>query len=388
MKYQNPVCLSLILTLTAAMAHSSAAAPLVSVGDNTDIFFNGSSGLKWSSNVFRNNDDEEDDLLWSLTPGFEVNLGRGASNANLSILTQYEIRRYMDLDDLDTELFSIRANGSYRTSRLDMSASAYFREQKSATGDVNVDDDLVEADRLGASVNGEYDFSPKFSFGAGLKYSETEYKAPYDQVLADREKFDVPLDVFYELTPKVDLSIGYTYGESDVSRLNSSKTNEYHFFNVGARGNLLPKLDGFFKVGYRDRDSDGSSDSTLGLDSSLTWSATPKMDAILGLSRDFGVGGEGNSTENTSVSLTTNYTLNSYFTATAFTDFIMRDYTTDREDDQFRLGARLTYRPNQYWTLGAGYAYSENDSDDPTRFDPSARSYEDHTLDFTASLRY
>lgn len=397
MKHQNPVCLSLILSLAAVLGHSSTAAPLISVGDNTDIFFNGSSGLQWSSNVFRNNDNEEDDLMWSLTPGFEVNFGRGASNTDLSVVTQYEIRRYMDLNDLDTELFSIQANGSYQTSRLDLNASAYFREQKTATGDVNIDNDLVETDNLGASVNGEYDFSPKFSFGAGLGYSETEYKAPYDSRFSDRERFNVPLDLYYELTPKVDLSVGYTYGETDVSGrpatpASNPYTTEDHFLNVGARGNLLPKLNGFFKVGYRDRDSDrvnAASDSSLGLDSSLTWTATPKMSAILGLSRDFGVGGEGNSTENTSVSLTSNYTLNSYFTATAFTDFIMRDYTvTDREDDQFRLGARLTYTPNRYWSFGAGYAYSENDSDDPSRADSSARSYEDHTIDFTASLRY
>ncbi|MFO8027976.1 MAG: outer membrane beta-barrel protein [Opitutales bacterium] len=404
MKYKIPVGFPLITALIAAMAQSSTAAPLVSVGDNADIFFNGSSGLQWSSNVFRDEDDEEDDLMWSLTPGFEFNLGRGASNADLSVITRYEIRRYADLDELDTELFSIQANGAYRTSRLDLSASAYFREQKSSTGSENpaVSDDLIESDKLGGQVNGEYRFSPKFSFGAGFRYSETEYKEPYDNSFADRERFDIPLDLFYELTPKVDLSAGYTYGETDVDgRIGliqpvpngpifqydiTPYTTEDHFFNIGARGNLLPKLTGFFKVGYRMRDSDrpgASSESTLGFDADLTWAATPKLTNSLSFSRDFGVGGEGLSSEDTSFGLSSNYSINSYFAATAFADYTLREFFRgDEDENQYRLGARLNYTPNQYWNFSTGYTYSENDSDRPQR------SYEDHTIDLSASLRY
>ena len=35
-------------------APSSVAAPFVSIGDNTDIYFNGSSSIRWASNIFRN----------------------------------------------------------------------------------------------------------------------------------------------------------------------------------------------------------------------------------------------------------------------------------------------------------------------------------------------
>lgn len=395
MKRHNTTCLSLALLLAAAATQTLNAAPLVSIGDSTDIHFVGSTGLQWSSNVFRTDNNEQDDLMWTLTPGFEVNFGRGASNADFSILTEYEIRRYADLNDLDTELFRIQANGAYRTSRLDLSGSVYFREQKTSTGDISFPTDLVESDNTGGQVNGEYRFSPKFSFGAGFKYSKTEYKAPFDAFLSDRERFDVPFDLFYELTPKVDLSVGYSYSESDVDSRTSPPapgyTTEDHFFNVGARGNLLPKLTGFFKVGYRTRDSDranSSTDSTLGLDADLTWATTPKLTNTLGLSRDFGVSGEGFSSENTSISISSIYSINSYLAATAFADYTLRDYLqNNREDNQYRLGARLTYTLNQYWRFGAGYTYSENDSSAPSIANRS-RSYQDHTIDFTASLRY
>lgn len=375
--------------LVSCLAQPAVASPLVSIGDNADVFFNGSSSLRWSSNIFRDEDDKENDLIMSLTPGFEVNLGRGASNADLSLVTLYEMRRYVDFDELDTNLFSVQADGSYRSSRLDVSGSVYFREQKRSTGDVNLDNEQIESYGLGGQVNGEYRVSPKFSFGAGFKYRETVYKDPFDFVFADRESFDIPVDVFYELTPKVDLSIGYSYGERESKGTPSGSvafTTEHHFFNVGARGNLLPKLSGFFKIGYRTSDSSragSSARSSLGLDADLTWSATPKLTNRLGVSRDFGVGGVGLSTENTTISVSSNYSINSFFAASAFIDYTLREYQNiEREEDQYRLGARLTYTPNQYWNFGAGYTYSENDSNSQNR------SYEDHTIDFTASLRY
>lgn len=393
MKPLHKASLPLVLLLVAATHQTSTASPLVSIGDNTDIFFNGSSNVQSSSNVFRRETDEESDIMLSLKPGFELNVGRGASNLDFSVVTQYEIRRYADLNDLDTELFSIQANSAYQTSRLDLSGSVFFREQKAATSDSLIND-LVESDVTGGRIDSEYRFSPKFSFGAGYKYNETEYK---DQAsLADRERFTIPLDLFYELTPKVDLSVGYSYGETDVAALvtpaRAAYTTEDHFFNVGARGNLLPKLTGFFKVGYRDRDSDranASSNSTLGLDSNLTWAATPKLTNTLALSRDFGVGGEGTSSEDTSINLSSSYAINSNYAASAFVGYSLRDYANDREDKQYRLGLRLNYTPNQYWRFGAGYTYSENDSDDPTQApNRSIRSFQDHTFDLTASLRY
>ncbi len=402
------------------------AAPLVSIGDNTDVYFNGYSSLQWASNIFRDEDDEVDDLIWTVAPGFEVNVGRGATNADLSLVTRYIIRRYDDNDRLDTELFNIRLQGAYRTSRLDLGGSAYFREEKSSTGDSNFLDDLIETDNMGGEINAEYRFSPKFSFGTGLRYSEREYKDPYDIYFADRETYTIPFDLFYELTPKVDLSLGYQYTETDVNAITgrpaivptapgslvpttgtldtSAYDQESHFFNVGLRGNLLPKLTGFFKIGYRIRENDdrtitnnpdlfpsytantieGRDNGMLGLDADLTWAATPKLTARLGLSRDFGVGGEGQSTENTSVDINANYSLNSYFGASAFARYTLREYDGpgNREDNQYEAGARLTYSPNEHWSFSGGYTYNENDSDAVNR------SYIDHTFDVTASLRY
>lgn len=364
------------------------ASPLVSIGDHADLFFNGSSSLRWASNVFRNETNESDDLIWTVSPGFELDLGRGASNADFTVTTRYDILSYQDLSDLDTELFHIRADGSYRGSRLDLSASASYDESKTNSGDNNTLNDLIEFDTTVAKLDAEYRVSPKFSFGSGVRYSEREYGNYVDR-FADRETVSLPLDVFYELTPKVDLSLGYMYSEKDVADIaggTSGYTQESSFYNVGARGNLLPKLTGFFKAGYRTRDSnrvDADGSGSLGLDADLTWSATPKLSVMLGLSRDFGVAGAGDSTEDTSVDLSSYYLISTHFAASANVGYTLRDYTNGaREDDQYVLGLRFSYSPNQYWSFSTGYTYDENSSNN------AGSSYENHTLDLTATLRY
>lgn len=405
MKNKQLYLLSLISSGLFMQAGASAA-PLVSIGDNTDIFFNGSSSLRWSSNIFRNENQEVDDLVWTLSPGFEVNVGRGVSNADLSIITRYDVIRYEDNDQLDSEQFHIKAVGSYRTSRLDLSGSVSFDEEKYNSGDNILTQDLIETDNTSAALNGEYRFSPKFSFGAGVRYSEREYQSPYDDRFADRETVSLPLDLFYELTPKVDLSVGYRYTNTEIEGtfnpvsfrgVSGYETNS-HFLNVGARGNLLPKLSGFFKIGYTVRDSDDSSitigglsagstnredSGMLGLDADFTWSASPKLTFNLGLSRDFGVGGEGQSTENSSIKLGSSYSISPRFAASANLGYTLRDYVnTGREDDQYNAGLRFSYSLNEHWRFSTGYTYTENNSSSANR------SYENHTVDLTATLRY
>ncbi|MGJ8650431.1 MAG: outer membrane beta-barrel protein [Opitutaceae bacterium] len=403
---------STALLLSLLSPSFTSAAPLVSVGDNVDVFFSGSSSMRWTSNVFRDEIQEVDDIIWTISPGFEINVGRGLSDADLSIITRYDIVRYQDFDDLDAELLHIKAVGSYSTSRLDLSGSLSYDESKTSTGDVNTLKDLIEFETVGAKLNAEYRVSPKFSFGAGVRYTEQEY-VTYTDRFADRNTTALPFDVFYELTPKVDLSLGYTYSKSDIGETDrvtgggfSTYTSEYktasHFFNIGARGNLLPKLTGFFKIGYRVRDADdsmreirffGSSFSPLpstnrgdngmlGLDADFTWAVSPKLTARLDFSRDFGVGSEGVTTEISSVNTSVSYSISSRWSAHANAEYTRRDYDGGNGDNQYALGTRLSYVPNQHWRFGAGYNYTENDSA------TANRSYQNHSLDVSASLRY
>jgi hypothetical protein len=398
------------------------ASPLVTIGDNTDVYFNGSSSLRWSSNIFLNGTNEEEDLSWTVSPGFEVNVGRGLSSAELSVITRYDIVRYDDLDDLDTELFHIKAIGSYESSRLELGGSVSFDEAKANTADTNLVGDLIETDTSKAAFDAEYKVSPKLSIGSGVLYDEREYQAPFNDRFADREKLSLPVDIFYELTPKVDLILGYRHTRTEIEGTASATETpaqtetvtvsgydmEDDFFSIGVRGDLLPKVSGFFKIGYREGSQDDSAVTSivtpagggasvetdepirerkdkngLGIDAELSWELTPKIMTKLGLSRDFGVSGTARTSEDTTLSLSASYVINSDYALSGQFSYTNTEFTNrDLEDDQYNAGVRLFYTPSEYWNVSAGYNYDENDS---TR---AGRSYDQHVFELTANLRY
>jgi hypothetical protein len=415
----KPTLIAALAALPLLAPAPSPAAPLVSVGDSVDIFFNGTASALWHSNIFRDEDDEKSDMVFILSPGFEINFGRGVSNADLTLFTSYDIIRYDDNNDLDTETFNIDLAGAYRASRLELNGTAFYDEEQTSTGNVSLNDNIIEWTDLGGSLFGEYTLSPKLSVKSGVNYVERSYESPFDENFSDYDSFRIPVDVFYEMTPKFDLSLGYEYSKRDVKDRDGfiivSPVNfgggtfdgydyETHFFNVGVRGEILPKLSGHFKAGYRERDSyttsktittpllgpagtvsrDVDSDGSLGLDADLTWRTTPKLTTNIGLSRDFGVGGEGDATENTRIDLDFAYVINANFSAAGLLSYEMRDYEGGfgREDDELEAGASLSYRPNSNWQFSAGYRYSENDSD------IDEYGFENHMLSLSANLRY
>ena len=394
--------LALIPSLLAPIT-SASASPLVSIGDNADLFFNGSSSLRWTSNLFQDEDDEEEELVWTVSPGLELNFGRGLSNADFSIITRYDILKYEDNDELDTELFHIKAVGTYQTGRWDADAQVSFDEKQAPSQDIEAV--LVESEETKAHLTGEYRFSPKFSFGSGVRYKQLEYTS-FEDSFADYDHWGIPADVYYELTPKVDLSVGYEYGSRDVdsfTRSNGDVVGSYetdtHFFNVGTRGELLPKVTGFFKVGYRLRDSENSVDTvsgvarakerdgsqgTMGIDADFTWAATPKLTNRLNLHRGFDVASEGDATTTTRIDVSSDYAISPLWSARPSFGYSRREYEdgNGRDDDQYYLGLNGNYSPNRYWRFSLGYRYSENDSN------RDRSSYEDHSVSFLASLRY
>jgi hypothetical protein len=376
--------------LLSALAFNSTAhaSPLVSIGDSATLHFVGKATVYSTSNVFRDETAEVDDIVLTLTPGLQLTSGTGTSNVSYGATARYEIRKYDDRNELDTELINLSAYGKYENARLVANASAAFFESQTNTGAANVVGALIESETTALNLNTEYRLSPKFKFGAGISYEEKDYLT-FTNAVADYDLVRLPFDLFYELTPKLDLSAGYTYSDRSVEDrtgdlIDTSYDSEVHFFNVGLRGELMPKLTGNVKVGYRVREQSAVKDeSTLGLDASLVWATTPKLSNTITLGRDFGVAGEGNATENTSFRLNSKYSISQQYFASAMLGYTMRDYLAfGREDDMIDFGLSLSYVPNEYWTISTGYTYSENDSN------AVGNSYTDNRYELSASLKY
>jgi hypothetical protein len=372
------------------------ASAFISIGDGTEIYLNSTASVRSNSNVFRQASDEESDVVATVSPGFELNSGRG-TDLNITVRTRYDIASYADLNELDNEAFHLNGLSSYATERLQLSADASFDEYNSTyIKDRAGNGDLIELEVVAASVLGEYKLTPKFSFSAGVNYKDTDFIGVADLLAADTELTAVPFNLYYELTPKLDLSLGYRYAENEYTArpLNLNTTddlndrlppyeNEQQFFSVGLRGDLRAKLKGTLKAGYRENESSATNrkTATLGVDGDLTWSLTPKLTSQLALSRDFGAGGDGTTTQESSIAINNNYMINENWSARANLKYSNRDYVSDREDDTYLASLRLNYILNVHWSFSGGYTYSENNSTGPA-------DYTDHAFDLSVAVRY
>jgi hypothetical protein len=356
------------------------AAPLVTVGDVGTISFDGSAIVKFDDNIFRQEQREVDDVVVVFSPGFVADIGRNSSDLDLSLSTSLDFVRYQDKGELDSELFHINGNGAYRSSRLMVMANASFDESKSNNDKANRDEALLERETTRFGVNVEYTLSPKFSAQVGLDWEETAYVGNYAANYENRKYRKIPLDIFYELTPKLDLSVGYTNGDIDVETSDDATTDN---FNVGLRGQLLPKLMGNLKIGYNNYDSATRDTASMSLDADLNWTVSSKISHKLNLYRNFDASATGTGTQESKIRFSSTYMMNDKISLSGRIGYNMREYlNSSREDDLLTLGVNGSYRLNRHWNLNAGYVFSENDST------LAGSSYDNNIITFSALLSY
>jgi polysaccharide biosynthesis protein VpsM len=187
---------------------------------------------------------------------------------------------------------------------------------------------LVRRDVFNASGNAEVEVSQLTTVGAGVSFANENYKR---RGYTDSDSLQIPLNVYYRWTPKVDLSLGYRYRDYQVDIGQDSKD---HFLNVGARGDFTPKLVGRFAVGYNQRKLErGGDDSQLGVDASFTYEISPKTSLELGASNDFGTSPQGQQQKN----------------------LTFHGFVTSRLSAEWSVNAGLSYRGINYGTRTDDY---------------------------------
>ncbi|NCG08197.1 MAG: outer membrane beta-barrel protein [Verrucomicrobia bacterium] len=366
----------------AIAANFAIAGPLVTIGDVGTVSFDGSASVKMDDNIFRQEKGKGkvDDIVMTFSPGLIATLGRDSSNLDINLSTSFDFVRYQDKGDLDSELFHILGEAAYRASRLAVFASANYDESKSNNELANRNGDLLERENTGFSIKGEYTLSPKFSAKVGLNFDEIAYVGSYAADYQDRKNRTVPIDIFYELTPKLDLSVGYTNGDIDVENGDDATRDD---FNVGLRGQLLPKLVGDFKIGYNQYDSDSYKTASMSLKGDFSWTISSKLTHRLNIFRNFDASATGTGTQETKVRFSTNYLLNSKVSLSGRMGYTIRDYlSSSREDNLLTISFNGNYRINTNWSVNAGYTFSTNDST------IASSSYDNNIFTLSALLSY
>jgi hypothetical protein len=368
------------LALLSTLASTPVfAAPFLAIGDNAELFLTARTEARYEDNITFSPDNVAlEDEVFEFAPGFDLVYGKNSLvKGSLSVYERFIA--YSDHNVFNEELFNGVFTSNYEGAKFQGGLNASFKELNQNNRDANLDDRLVRSDSTDVSAKGEVAVTEKSKIGGGLVYNQTDYKIAG---FVDREVYSLPVNYYFAITEKVDLSAGVQYRINDTDVANGDADEV--FYNVGARGQFTPKLSGSFNIGFATRDPDvGDDTSTLGLDAGFDYAYSPKTTFTLSLGNDFETSSVGIGQEIASISAGIRSALTASLTASANLGYQKIDYLGfDREDDYITGSVGLTYGVNEYLSVDATYNFLDNSTDD------ALAEFTANIISIAANIRY
>ena len=341
----------LLLALPAIPAH----ALLNLDGSRTQLFVFGGVTFAYSSNIFSDSSARGDSSVTGEV-GLEYRRRAGILGVNSTLKFDYQrYATYTGESAFNPNFFIELTKTTGRTTGA-LTFSAYRESRSDSAVNLRTDAWIVP---IGLGL--KYPLNDKFYLTSQTGYLRRTYRE--NPTLVNYTDYSEALDVNYVYTSKLDLSGGY--------RIRASKTTAGldtfdHWFNLGASGRLLAKLNGSVRVGYQIRQIDyGENFNQFNAVATLTWPATRKLTFSSQVSRDFNTIATGSSVDSSSVTLRANYA----FTRKAELDagiaygrnkFLGGPGSVRRLDDFFTWDVNYRYRFNDHLRLALGYTYLQN----------------------------
>jgi hypothetical protein len=279
--------------------------PKIDLGRNASLHFTADLSARYDDNVFLVKDNRVGDEILSATPGVVFAFGQ-SSLANGSLSYQEDFEKYIHNTSSAQQLGTGLGNFGYSNDRLDLNASAgYTQSSQNQEGFIIPGQRVVvRRDQLDLSSSQEVHFTEKTSAGVGEDYSSTHYLTSGLGLVNDYS-LGLPVNLYYSIRPKVDLSAGFTPSEIKTPGNGPGSTQENRYYNIGARGDFTPKLTGSFSVGYTTSTVTQSGNTALfSFSGNFGYALSPKTNLGLTASRSFGAGSQGEQTKNTTLALT------------------------------------------------------------------------------------
>lgn len=366
-----------LLLAGAALLGATRASASVPLGDGAEAFVTLKGGLEYNDNLFLAERNADSDTIWRLTPGVDVLFGQNSLAQGTFTYTE-EFKFYSDNSSIDTSLSDVKATLVYDNEKTKVDAKAGFQQLDQPTADAR-GAGLVKRDVTDFGVNGEFNLSEKTSIKLGIAYNDTDYASVS---FADWEYYQIPVNYFYEVAPKLDASFGFTYKDNMIG--NGRSDTEETYFNVGARGELAPKLTGELSVGYKQSDSEiGDDESTFGIDSKFTYAYSEKTSIDANLSNGFGFSGVGESYRAFAVGGGITSSVSEQLQLGARLTYSNNAYLTTTQDDKLiSASVNASYKYNEFLTFAGSYALTDNASN------KAGSDFTGNVFVLTAALRY
>lgn len=355
-----------------------SAAPFMAVGDGANLLVTGSVGVRADDNIFLVN-NATSDTIFTFAPGLELDFGKDAQvNGSITLVDSFE--SYANNSKLNTDLFSGDALAGYKDAKLDTKFNLGYHQLNQNTADLS---GLIRRDETVAGGKGEVVVSEKTSVSAGVDFNHTNY---HRTNYGDSDETTVPLNFYYKMTEKIDLSLGYRYRNySTTIGLDSNDS----YYNVGARGQFTEKLSGEISVGINQRRLSGlgGTQTDPGVDGSLVYKATEKTTLQFGVSNDYSTAPQGAQEKALSLNGMATIMFSEQWTFNAGLSWRDTAYhrfsgSAPHEDYYVEGTVGAVYTVNKYLHITGSYTYRNNDSG------ITGGDFTNNVFALSASLRY
>jgi len=334
--------------------------------DRSALFVTGTVGFQYDDNIFLRSHNVEGDCITTFTPGIEYAFGVNSLTEG-TFSYKEALVCFSQETSQNSNLASIALNDTYDDGRTKGSVNASFNQYAQNSVYVREASSLVHTDVTDAAAQGEWRLSEKTAFAVGGAFDRTAYK---QTGFVTYNQSSLPVDAYFGVTPKVDLSLDYRYRQNSLA--GNYPSFQDNFLGVGARGDFTGKLSGRFDVGYTQRHSQSGSDQTLlGADSSFTYLLTPKTSINAGVTNDFSNTAIGTSEKDFSVTVGARTDFEGGLSASAlvtYRDLRFRRSAVEERDHYWDGTVGIGYQASKYVSFQAGYTLRSNSSNDPVGF--------------------
>jgi hypothetical protein len=356
----------------------ASADPLLSFGPDVPLFLTATVSVRHDDNVLLSPTDKTADTIYLFAPGVDLHYAGSQANAGVTFSEQFS--RYAKDRNLDDQLANLAANVGYQGSESSFGANASYQQTDQTTTTATSLDQTVKQTLIAVGARAEVEVTAKTRIGVTPSFDRTEFP---EVGFTDSEIFTVPVDLYYGVTPKTDVSIGYAYTHTTTA--DGTGDSKGNFVNVGARGQFTEKLSGQVRVGATEnKPKVGQSNSQLGVESNLSYSYSPRTTFSLFANNGFAPSAAGNQTEVFSTGLSGNFELSQAWSATITGGMSATKYliVPTRTDHFYDLALSVSYVITSNLDLQASYLYRKNASN------IESVAFDDNLATLTAACKF
>lgn len=358
----------------------SGVTPLIRVGDDVDVVLDGNTTVRYTTNLFNDENNRQDDYLLKVSPGIEAMIGTDTPEDILRLLFREDFYFHLRNSAQDRAQAHFLTKLSYGETRTSFTTLFAFDQQAQNSPEANLGGDLLKINSYRFNIEGDYELTPKTIAEMMFDLEAIDYK---HQDFNDHNVYALSGNLYYQYSPKIEIGPGYRFRYTDIGGGNDM---DDYFINLSIRGEVAHKVDASFHIGGQHRNAKRRSDrTTFSVISRMRWDATKKVDVIGNFEKDFDVGATNDSIEHTGGELKISYFCSHCLSSYIGFGYNEADYQYNpdtRKDKTTKASFNVSYHPNIMVTAVAEYSYVNNNS---TQL---GSSYKTHTINLTARIRY